>query len=214
MTNCWPTRPIVCHQRVRINHYRRQDRGSVLSSCCKEVWAGLHGSPVAFALGDLAVAWSVPVACTVTWRTAAAPLHVARLEMSRVGWTIKPGQLVGFMGAQGIAFHMGNTSPALIAIMFSEELQRRRLVVLSAAIARHGPVDWASRSVNIDFQRRAAPIASAARALQAGALWTPARLAKVGCEIPAGCPMCGTEEAPGPPDSRFHRLWVCPAVET
>ena len=33
-----------------------------------------------------------------------------------------PEQLFGFIYEEGIAFHMGNTSPALLSRMFSEEL--------------------------------------------------------------------------------------------
>ena len=70
---------------------------AALSRLAKEIWASLHASPVAFPLGDLAVAWSVLADFSGTWRSAAGPLHIARLEMLRVGGKLIPPSYLGLL---------------------------------------------------------------------------------------------------------------------
>ena len=64
------------------------------------------------------------------------PLHIAALEIKRVGWSPDPHQLFGLIDAQGARFHMGNTSPAQIGRLFSLARQHDRLLALSEALAR------------------------------------------------------------------------------
>ena len=35
----------------------------------------------------------------------------------------------------------------------------------------------------------------------------------MGYVVPTGCLLCGCEGSPGPPDSLWHRVWECAAVE-
>ena len=57
---------------------------AALFRLAKEVWASLHASPVAFSLGDLAVAWSILADFSGTWRSAAGPLHIAHCSARNV----------------------------------------------------------------------------------------------------------------------------------
>ena len=57
-----------------------------------EVWDALRGAPTAMPLSDLSAGWRVISGFGGTWRSAAGPLHVAALELRRVGWTPNPAR--------------------------------------------------------------------------------------------------------------------------
>ena len=75
---------------------------AALSRFAAEVWAALHGRPVSHTIRDLSTAWQVLTEYRGTWGRAMGPLHIAALEIKRVGWSPDPHQLFGLIDAQGV----------------------------------------------------------------------------------------------------------------
>ena len=173
----------------------------------QEIWETLQHRSISLSPADMVVAWDVFTEFAGTWRNAAGPIHVAKLEAARASWVPLPGAPFHIMLPGGARVSLAETPPAQLRRLFSLQLRRSRALKLSEQVFAKGPEALARVPLSDEAHRKSTQQYPITRVLMTGGLWTPARLLSVGYQVDASCALCGA-----PVDDVWHRLWKCEAV--
>lgn len=184
----------------------------------KEIWLASNNDSNAIPLLTLASMWRFVQAASldenVTWTSSRGPLHIAGIEIRRLGWEIC--DLFTVKTSDNLRLKLTVSAPKDIEKHIARQRSRQRMDDLAMKLKQRiceslnpdeGPLSI-RLAIKCAASRSTTPLAtSLIRAAATHALWTRKRLALVGYVVTARCPLCDNAE-----DTIFHRLYECEAA--
>ena len=175
----------------------------------KELWhAHLSSHPSVLSFRDLRSSWEwVFSKESPSWRCVSGPISAMRKSLERISWQMK--DFATLIDDRGIDIPLLCLSPAVVRKLLMEAAFRVLEWSVGSKLRLPGRACFDVVHEALASKRYSPLEKGTIRAWSCGAVWTRVYARSKGYEFPEECELCGQAS-----DTMFHRLWMCPCLDS